>query len=79
MSKNDIYCFGCGQLVETLTSHCACVDAENARMTAEVEKWKADHKNDPLSADPAEGFAGFQGILPMRASLKALSKIKVTP
>ena len=71
------YCFGCHQVLEFANSRCQCVDESDARMA----KAEADYERDNPGGPPPDqkgrlGFICFEDVLPMRASLKALSRIK---
>lgn len=69
-------CLGCHTLLEGAEDWCPCVSAEDARMVTEVEKYMARRDNPPPdSGSDNLGFICFEGVLPPRASLKAISRL----
>jgi hypothetical protein len=77
---NRTLCFGCGAILEYAEDRCKCVDELDAKMDAEAEAWAKAHKDDPPRdpKDISQGFICFEGVLPLRGSLRAISRMGVS-
>ncbi len=71
-------CLGCQTILAGAEDRCPCVDALDKELEEKSKAWEVAHRDDPPPAPGSRlGFVCFEGVLPMRASMKALSRLKL--